>query len=172
MITFPQSNWLASIVVPHQPHFIDQPKDVEVLWGYGLSVDQPGNFVNKSMTECTGREIMSEILGHLHVNEGAAGILDDAICIPCFLPYITSQFLTRKLGDRPQPIPAGWTNLAFIGQFCELQDDVVFTVEYSVRSARTAVYRLLKLDRSVPDVYDGGCHLRVLYGSLFSLRDR
>jgi len=34
----------------------------------------------------------------------------------------------------------GSTNLAFLGQFAELPDDVVFTVEYSVRSAQIAVY--------------------------------
>jgi oleate hydratase len=43
LITFPDSNWLASIVIPHQPHFIGQPDDVSVFWGYGLSVDKPGN---------------------------------------------------------------------------------------------------------------------------------
>ncbi|TGT93642.1 oleate hydratase, partial [bacterium M00.F.Ca.ET.163.01.1.1] len=55
LITFAQSNWLASIVLPHQPHFIGQPKDVQVLWGYGLFIDRPGNFVAKPMAECTGR---------------------------------------------------------------------------------------------------------------------
>jgi len=39
LITFPESNWLASIVLPHQPHFIGQPADVQVFWGYGLFVD-------------------------------------------------------------------------------------------------------------------------------------
>jgi hypothetical protein len=31
LITFPGSIWLASIVLPHQPHFIGQPEDVEVF---------------------------------------------------------------------------------------------------------------------------------------------
>ena len=64
------------------------------------------------------------------------------------MPFITSQFLPREKGDRPQVVPEGSTNLAFIGQFCELPDDVVFTVEYSIRSAQTAVYTLLGLNRS------------------------
>jgi hypothetical protein len=66
-----------------------------------------------------------------------------------------------------QPVPAarratgrrssgkGSKNLAFIGQFCELPDDVVFTVEYSIRSAQTAVYALLGLKREPPAVYQG-----------------
>ena len=72
LITFPESNWLASIVIPHQPHFIGQPDGVSVFWGYGLSVDEPGNFVKKPMSACTGREIMTEVLGHLHAEADAS----------------------------------------------------------------------------------------------------
>ncbi|PRX28252.1 oleate hydratase [Paraburkholderia sp. BL18I3N2] len=169
LITFPQSNWLASIVLPHQPHFIGQPKDVEVFWGYGLFVDRPGNFVGKPMIGCSGREIMIELLGHLHVQAEASRILDDAICIPCLMPFITSQFLRRKRGDRPRVVPEGWANLAFVGQFCELPNDVVFTVEYSVRSAQTAVYTLLGLNRPVPAVYKGQHDPRVVYGAASAL---
>jgi oleate hydratase len=53
LITLPQSNWLMSIVVPHQPHFIGQPDDVSVFWGYGLAVDKPGNFVSQPMSAAT-----------------------------------------------------------------------------------------------------------------------
>jgi oleate hydratase len=98
LITFPDSNWLASIVIPFQPHFIGQPADVSVLWGYGLSVDKPGNFVEKPMSACSGREIMTEILGHLCIQTEASDILKSAICIPCMMPYITSQFLRRSPG--------------------------------------------------------------------------
>jgi oleate hydratase len=169
LITFPQSNWLASIVLPHQPHFLGQPKDVQVFWGYGLFIDRPGNFVGKPMAACTGREIITELLGHLHIQADAPRILDDAICIPCLMPFITSQFLRRKRGDRPQVVPQGWANLAFIGQFCELPNDVVFTVEYSVRSAQTAVYTLLGLNRSAPAVYKGQHDPRVVYGAACAL---
>ncbi len=51
MITFPQSSWLASIVIPHQPHFIGQPDDVTVLWGYGLFVDKPGDQLRGGVLE-------------------------------------------------------------------------------------------------------------------------
>jgi len=34
----------------------------------------------------------------------------------------------------------------------EIPDDVVFTVEYSVRAAQMAVYELLGIDRKVPPV--------------------
>jgi oleate hydratase len=38
----------------------------------------------------------------------------------------------------------------------------VFTVEYSVRSAQTAVYSLLDLDRVVPPVFKGNHDPRIL----------
>jgi len=114
LITFAQSRWLASIVIPHQPHFIGQPEDVGVVWGYGLSVDTPGDFVPKPMSACTGREILTEILGHLRIEAEAERILTSAICIPCMMPFITSQFLCREKGDRPPVIPAGTRNLAFM----------------------------------------------------------
>jgi oleate hydratase len=71
------------------------------------------------------------------------------------MPYITSQFLVRKAGDRPLVVPKGSTNLAFLGQYAELPDDVVFTVEYSVRSAQIAVDTLMKLDKKPSPIYKG-----------------
>jgi oleate hydratase len=171
LITFSQSSWLASIVIPFQPHFIGQSDDVSVVWGYGLAVNKPGDFVKKPMSACSGREIMNEILGHLHIEAEAERILSSSICIPCMMPFITSQFLRREEGDRPEVVPAGTTNLAFIGQFCELPDDVVFTVEYSIRSAQTAVYALLDLKRKPPAVYQGKFEPRVLYKAFMTLHD-
>ena len=171
LITFPESNWLASIVIPHQPHFIGQPEDVSVFWGYGLFVDKPGDFAGKPMSACTGREIMTELLGHLKITTEAGKIMDTSICIPCMMPFITSQFLPRQQGDRPQVVPKGSKNLAFTGQFCELPHDVVFTVEYSVRSAQTAVYELLGLKREIPAVYQGKFDPRVLFKAFMALHD-
>jgi oleate hydratase len=37
----------------------------------------------------------------------------------------------------------------------EIPEDVVFTVEYSVRSAMIAVYELLGVERAVPPIYHG-----------------
>ncbi|RBP18348.1 oleate hydratase [Roseiarcus fermentans] len=169
LVTFAQSNWLASIVIPHQPHFIGQPDDVSVLWGYGLHVDTPGNFVKKPMSACSGREIMTEALGHLGAQREAETILSRAICIPCMMPFITSQFMPRVTGDRPDVIPKGSRNFAFIGQYCELPEDVVFTVEYSIRSAQTAVYDMLNLNRKPPAVYRGAFDPRVLYRAFRAL---
>jgi oleate hydratase len=160
LTTFKDSNWLLSIVVPHQPHFLSQPANVQVFWGYGLFPTHKGNFVQKPMTECTGAEILTELLGHLRFPSHPT--LDTAITIPCSLPYITSQFLTRGPNDRPHVMPFNSTNLAFIGQFVEIPLDVVFTVEYSVRGAMKAVYGLMGLEKKPKDVYQGGHHPAVL----------
>jgi len=171
LITFPESSWLASIVLPHQPHFTGQPEGVQVFWGYGLFVDIPGNFVRKPMSACTGREIMTEILGHLHLQKHEPRILDTCICIPCMMPFITSQFLPRCKGDRAMIRPDGSKNLAFVGQYSEIPDDVVFTVEYSIRSAQMAVYSLLGLEREPPPVYKGQFNPRVLLEAFVALHE-
>jgi len=74
--------------------------------------------------------------------------------------------MPRVKGDRPLVRPTGTTNIAFIGQYCELPDDVVFTVEYSVRSAQTAVYSLLNVDKKVSPLYKAEHDIGVLFGSL------
>jgi oleate hydratase len=169
LITFKDSNWLLTLSIYHQPYFPRQPKDVFVWWGYGLYYDKPGNYVNKTMAECTGREILEEVLGHLNFDDQKEAILAASNVIPCMMPYITSQFLVRKAGDRPKVVPEGSTNLAFLGQFSELPDDVVFTVEYSIRSAQIAVYSLLKLDRKPTPMYKGSHDPRVLLDALRTL---
>lgn len=171
LITFKESSWLLTIVLNHQPHFREQPEDTFVWWGYALFPDKQGDFVDKPMSACTGREILDEVLQHLPFEERRR-ILDSSIVIPAMMPYITSQFLVRKAGDRPQVVPARSTNLAFIGQYAEVPDDVVFTVEYSVRTAWTAVAQLLGLGKKPPAVYKGGHDPRILVEALETLHRR
>jgi oleate hydratase len=168
LITFKDSRWLLTIVLNHQPHFREQPEDTFVWWGYALFPDREGDHVGKKMSQCTGREILTEVMGHLGFAE-ADQIVRSSIVRPAMMPYITSQFLVRKAGDRPQVVPAGSTNLAFIGQYAEVPDDVVFTVEYSVRTAWTAVAQLLHLDKQPPPVYQGGRNPKVLLDALYTM---
>ena len=165
LVTFKDSNWLLSVVMAHQPHFRNQPDNVTVCWGYGLFPNKKGNYVQKKMTECTGEEILTELCSHLGFTEALPHILQTSTSIPCLMPFITSQFLVRTKGDRPSVVPKGSTNLAFLGQFCEIPDDVVFTVDYSVRSAQIAVYTLLKLEKEVTPIYKGERDPRVLLNS-------
>ena len=79
---------------------------------------------------------MTELLGDLRIEEGREQILKTTTCIPCMMPFITSQFPRRERGDQAASGARGLDDLAFVGQFCEMPDDVVFTVEYSVRPPR------------------------------------
>ncbi len=163
LVTFKDSNWLMSIVLAHQPHFANQPDDVQVFWGYALFPDRIGDFVAKPMADCTGSEILTELCGHLRFDRETVA---SAICIPCRMPYITSMFMPRTRGDRPLPVPEGCRNLAFVSQFVEIADDVVFTVEYSIRAAQMAVYKLLHIDRKIPPVTQHSKSLQVQFDAL------
>jgi oleate hydratase len=171
LVTLTSSNWLLTFHLYHPPVFPDQPKDVFVWWGYGLYADRNGNFVDKPMSECTGTEILVELYSHLGFESDIPRFLEAANCVPCMLPYTTSQFMPRSPGDRPEVIPPGTANLAFIGQYCEIPDDVVYTVEYSVHSARLAVNALLGLTDDLPPTYKGLEHPYALVSALKRILD-
>jgi oleate hydratase len=173
IFTFKDSNWLLTLGVTHQPQYFQQPQGSWVWWAYALFPDKPGNYVTKPMSECTGREMADELMRHMRIeDEIRTRILDDSIVIPALMPYITSQFLVRRSGDRPQVVPKGSVNLAFIGQYAEVPDDCVFTVEYSVRTAWAAVAGLLKLKNQPPPVYKGKHNPKVLIEALETMHQR
>ena len=151
LMTFKDSSWLMSSVVAAQPHFRNQPMDETIFWGYGLYTDAIGDYVKKPMKDCTGEELLTEYLHHLHLDEEKIQELMATVVnvIPCYMPYVDAQFQPRKMTDRPEVIPQGSTNFAMISQFVEIPEDMVFTEEYSVRAARLAVYGLMGVDREV-----------------------
>ena len=164
LVTFTDSNWLMSVVLAHQPHFANQPPDVQVFWGYALHPDRIGNFVAKPMADCTGAEILRELCGHL--NFDVETTFAAANCIPCRMPYITSMFMPRSPGDRPLPIPDSSGNLALVSQFVEIPEDVVFTVEYSIRVAQMAVYQLLGITDAVPPILHHDTSVRTNFDAM------
>ena len=97
------------------------------------------------MNECTGKEILREILYHLGMKQGrqrAETIVSSSICIPCDMPYVNNIWLKRKRGDRPPVVPESMTNLGLLGQYVELERDITFTFEYSTRTAFEAIRQL------------------------------
>lgn len=162
IITFTDSSWLMSFTCNRQPHFPDQPDDVIVLWVYALLMDKPGDYVKKPMLECTGREVLTEVCYHLGLIDQVDEVIAATKTRIALMPYITSQFMPRAQGDRPEVIPEGCTNLALMGQFVETPNDVVFTLESSVRTARVGVYSLLEIPKQVPDIYPGQYDIRRL----------
>ncbi|MDN2453527.1 oleate hydratase [Lactobacillus sp. UCMA15818] len=172
-VSIKDSNWLLGISISRQPHFQQQRSNELIVWLYGLFSDQPGNYIQKKITECSGKEICEEFLYHIGVPENQiANIAQAANSIPVNMPYITSYFMPRTTGDRPLVVPAGSQNLAFIGNFAETPRDTVFTTEYSVRTAMEAVYQLLDVDRGVPEVFASSFDLRTILNSIYYLNDQ
>ena len=164
-ITIVDSSWKISFVL-YGHYFPGQPDDVNVFWGDGQCSEQKGDFIKKPMRECTGAEIFSELLFHCRLEDKIPGILSHTTVSTSMMPYITSQFMPRKISDRPKVIPQGCVNLAFIGQFVELPGDVVFTVETSVRTAMMAVWGLTGLDKPTIPMHEPVYDLRVIVATL------
>lgn len=173
IVTVKDSSWLLSWTVNRQPQFRTQPKDQCVVWVYGLFSDKEGDFVKKPMRECTGKEICMEWLYHLGVPQEEIEDMaeNSANTVPCMMPYITAFFMPREHGDRPDVVPEGAVNFAFIGQFAETARDTIFTTEYSMRTGMEAVYTLLDVDRGVPEVWGSVYDVRDLLNASVKLRD-
>lgn len=174
IITIKDSNWMMSFATHRQPHFKEQKDQQTVTWVYGLLSNTPGNYIKKPIEQCSGQEIVQELMYHLGVPEDDIKKFSEESCVvvPVYMPFITSYFMLREPGDRPLVIPNGSENLAFIGNFAETERDTVFTTEYSVRTAMEAVYSFLDIERGVPEVYASAYDLRTLANSVYYLSDR
>ena len=173
IVSCKDSSWLLSWTINRQGQFKAQKKDEVCVWVYSLFTDVPGDYIKKPMKECTGKEITAEWLYHLGV---PVEEIDDLAenhtnCTPTMMPYITAFFMPRSAGDRPDVIPDGSVNAAFLGQFAETPRDTIFTTEYSVRTAMEAVYGLCGVDRGVPEVWGSVYDIRELLDSTVKLMD-
>ncbi len=173
IVSCKDSSWLLSWTINRQGQFKEQAKKDVCIWVYALFTDKPGDYVKKPMKECTGMEITQEWLYHLGVPvEHIDGLARHACnATPTMMPYITAFFMPRRKGDRPDVIPDGSVNFAFLGQFAETPRDTIFTTEYSVRTAMEAVYGLVGVDRGVPEVWGSVYDVRALLDSSVKLMD-
>ncbi|WP_262119016.1 oleate hydratase [Enterococcus casseliflavus] len=174
IITIKDSNWMMSFATHRQPHFKEQKDQQTITWVYGLLSNTPGNYIKKPIEQCSGQEIVQELLYHLGVPEAEIQRIskESSVAVPVYMPFITSYFMLREPGDRPLVIPNGSKNLAFIGNFAETERDTVFTTEYSVRTAMEAVYQLLAVERGVPEVFASAYDLRTLAKAVYYLTDK
>lgn len=168
LMTFKDSAWLLSSTVPAQPYFAAQPKDETCFWGYGLYIQAEGDYVKKPMRDCTGQEILMEYLRHLHISEEEIAQLMETVVnvITCYMPAVNAPFEPHRCTDRPQVVPAGSKNFAMASQFVELPKELVFTEEYSVRAARTAVYTLMGVNTPICPVTPYNRRLKVIFRAL------
>ena len=173
IVSCQDSSWLLSWTINRQGQFKQQSKDEVCVWVYSLFTDVVGDYIKKPMKECTGKEITAEWLYHIGVPEDEIDDLAEnhAVCVPTMMPYITAFFMPRAKGDRPDVIPDGSVNFAFLGQFAETPRDTIFTTEYSVRTAMEAVYGLLGVERGVPEVWGSVYDIRELLDASVKLMD-
>ena len=160
IVTLADSPWLISVAPFPKPHFFCQAEDIWVWWGFSLCHDKPensnqlGKYIRRKVTECSGSEILEESIRQFGFDSDLADILGSSVCIPCRLPHAGSVWLRRWQANRPKVVPDEGRNFAFLGQFCEIPEDTMFTLEYSVRSAQVAIERLFD-GPSPPAVYQG-----------------
>ncbi|MCI4679625.1 oleate hydratase [Rhodoblastus acidophilus] len=155
LMTFFESSWLMSLVNAYQPHFPDMPPETFTMWGYGLFIDRQGDYVRKPMAQCTGKEILTELLRQFGFDDIFDEVLATTNVTTVIMPYASALFSRRDIKDRPPVIPEGARNFAFLGQFVEIPEDTVFTVEYSVHGAMIAVYETFGVKKEIPPIYHG-----------------
>lgn len=170
-ITILDSSWDISMCL-YPKYYPDQADDENIIWFDTLYGERNGDYIKKPSGECTGEEIVTEFLYHLGMIDMKDEVLSHSYISTCMMPYITSQFMPRKVADRPNVIPAGCTNLALIGQFVEIPGDVVFTVETSIRTAMMAAYSLTGIDKPVVPLYQGQYDLRMITLCLKQMTNR
>ena len=166
-------NWYLSWTINRQPQFKSQNKNSILVWVYALNTNKPGNFIEKAIKTCTGKEICEEWLYHIGIptNE-IEKYADKCNTTTCYMPYINAFFQPREEKDRPLVVPKESINFAFVGQFSETPRDTIFTTEYSIRTGMEAVYTLLKVDRAVPEVWGSKYDVRELLKACYYAVDK
>ena len=166
-------NWYLSWTINRQPQFKSQNKSSILVWVYALNTTKQGNFIEKAIKTCTGKEICEEWLYHIGIptNE-IETYADKCNTTTCYMPYINAFFQPREEKDRPLVVPKESINFAFVGQFAETPRDTIFTTEYSIRTGMEAVYTLLKIDRAVPEVWGSKYDVRELLKACYYAVDK
>ncbi|KAJ5939029.1 hypothetical protein N7466_002163 [Penicillium verhagenii] len=144
------SAWKINLSIPPQPVFSEQPSHVRVLWGFAHSPLCDGNYVQKPMLQCSGAEILTELLEHLKLGEKATS--SRTITIPRAMPRMSAILLSRAPKDRPQIVPQAFCNLGLIGQFVEVPRCTSVDISYGIRTAKIAVSRLMGLQTQIEPV--------------------
>lgn len=165
MIMLPESNWKLRLCVPTQPVFSQQPSDTYVIWGFMLFPKRKGNHVKKLMEQCSGTEILTEVLGHLEY----PSLVHHTMTIPRLMPRMTSMLLVRSMTDRPETVPAKSLNFGFVGQFVEIPRYSSVDISYGIRTAQITTSRLMGIP--LPDnAHDDSGSMSMNLLRLFSWR--
>ncbi|MCI8520293.1 MAG: hypothetical protein HFE50_02230 [Clostridia bacterium] len=149
VIVLDNSNWKMTICAVPSTHFKNMSDDVAVIWGTAAQFDREGEFSEKSMTDCSGAEILYELISCLNLSDAWDDIRETVInVIPCHRKYDKS-YLTPA-ASKLEIVPTGIENFAVSGDFSDNDgSEEVFSAEYSVATARRAAYKLMNSKKNV-----------------------
>ncbi|MBR0027356.1 MAG: oleate hydratase, partial [Clostridia bacterium] len=109
--------------------------------------DAKGERSGKAMTDCSGAEILYELVSVLNLEEAWDDIRETVVnVIPMHRKYDKSYL--RPVESKLEIIPTGISNLAVSGEFTD-GDGSVFTEEFAVTTAKKAAYRLCENKQKV-----------------------
>lgn len=148
VIVLDNSAWKMTVCAVPSAHFKSQSGDVSVIWGYAARFDRDGAQSGKPMTECSGAEILYELVSCFNLEEAWEDIRETVInVIPCHRKY--DKALLSPASSKLEIIPTRISNIAVSGNFAQYDSGTVFAEEYAVSTARTAAYRLMKTKKKV-----------------------
>lgn len=148
MTTFKESPWGLTLLTVPQPYFSSQTDKIYVICGYALNTDTNGKFINKTVKQSNGSEILYEIIHLLGLKDIYEELAEDTInVIPCLLPYALASSAPHNYNDKPLSISNNYKNFAFIGQFTRTDEGgITHSSDYVVRTSKNAAYHLTKED--------------------------
>ncbi len=148
VIVLDNSNWKMTVCAVPPSHFKNQSEDTAILWGTASHPDNEGESCAKAMTDCSGAEILYELISCFNLQEAWEDIRDTVInVIPCHRRYDKSYL--APTASKLEIIPTGISNFAISGDFAENDGGTVFAEEYAVSTARRAAYTLMRSGRKV-----------------------
>lgn len=148
VIVLDNSNWKMTICAVPSTHFKDMSDDTSVIWGTASSFNKKGESTDKIMTDCSGAEILYELISCLNLADAWDDILETVInVIPCHRQY--GRAYLAPVPSKLEIIPTGIENFAVSGDFSDDDTADVFSAEYNVVTARRAVYRLMNSKKAV-----------------------
>lgn len=156
VIVLDNSNWKMTICAVPSTHFKNQSEDISILWGTASHFELDGERSGKPMTECSGAEILYELISCFNLDEAWDDIRETVInVIPCHRKYDKSYL--SPVVSKLEIIPTGIENMAISGDFTDGGNSTVFSEEYAVSTARTATYKLMNTKRKIYKAKKSSC---------------
>ncbi len=148
IIVLDNSAWKMTICAVPNTHFKSLNEDICVIWGTAMQYERDGDTCDKPMTNCSGAEILYELISCLRLDEVWDDIRETVInVIPCHRRYARANI--APIPSKLEIIPTGISNLAVSGDFAEDGDNTVFSEEYAAATARRAAYSLMRTNKKL-----------------------